>query len=43
MVLRVLLRKALALTYLGENDDWYQVYYLGEVFYVSKEYSYLEY
>lgn len=36
-------KKGARLTYLGENDDWYQVYYLGEIFYVSKEYSYLEY
>lgn len=35
--------KGTRLTYLGETDDWYKVKYLGQVFYVSKEFSYLEY
>ena len=36
-------RKGARLTYTGETSDWYQVSYLGQLFYVSKEYSYLEY
>lgn len=36
-------KKGARLTYVDENSDWYMVYYLGETFYVSKEYSYLEY
>lgn len=35
--------KGTRLTYTGETDDWYQVQYLGQIFYVSKEFSYLEY
>lgn len=31
------------LQYLGEDSDWYKIRYLGQTFYVSKEYSYLEY
>lgn len=32
--------KGTRLTYLGEDGDWYTVSYMGETFYVSKEYSY---
>lgn len=36
-------RKGAKLEYRGEDGDWYEVRYLGHTFYVSKEYSYLEY
>lgn len=36
-------RKGAKLEYRGEDSDWYEVRYLGHTFYVSKEYSYLEY
>ena len=32
--------KGTRLTYLGEDGDWYTVSYMGETFYVSKEYAY---
>jgi hypothetical protein len=35
--------KGARLDYKGETDDWYQVEYKGYLFYVSKEFSYLEY
>lgn len=35
--------KGTRLTYTGETSDWYQVSYLGQTFYVSKEFSYLEF
>jgi len=36
-------KKGAKLEYRGEDSDWYEVRYLGQIFYVSKEYSYLEY
>lgn len=36
-------KKGAKLVYRGENSDWYEVSYLGQIFYVSKEFSYLEY
>lgn len=36
-------KKGARLDYTGQDGDWYQVQYLGHTFYVSKEYSYLEY
>lgn len=36
-------KKGARLEYIGEDSDWYEVRYLGQTFYVSKEYSYLEY
>lgn len=36
-------KKGTRLTLLGETDDWYRVEYLGREFYISKEFSYLEY
>ncbi len=36
-------KKGARLTYVGETSEWYQVRYLGHDFYVSKEFSYLEY
>lgn len=36
-------KKGARLDYTGEDGDWYQVKYLGHTFYVSKEFSYLEY
>ena len=36
-------KKGAKLEYRGEDGDWYEVRYLGHTFYVSKEYSYLEF
>ena len=36
-------KKGAKLDYVGEDGDWYQVKYLGHTFYVSKEFSYLEF
>ncbi len=36
-------KKGARLEYTGEDGDWYQVKYLNHTFYVSKEFSYLEY
>ena len=36
-------KKGARLVYTGEDGDWYQVKYLDHTFYVSKEFSYLEY
>ena len=35
--------KGARLEYTGDAGEWYQVRYLGHTFYVSKEFSYLEY
>lgn len=35
-------KKGTRLQYVGETDGWYQVSYLGNIFYVSKDFSYLE-
>lgn len=36
-------KKGSKLEYISEDGDWYQVKYLGHEFFVSKEFSYLEY
>ena len=36
-------KKGAILEFRGEDGDWYEVRYLGHTFYVSKEYSYLEF
>lgn len=35
-------KKGTRLQYTGETDGWYQVSYLGNTFYVSKDFSYIE-
>lgn len=36
-------KKGTRLQYIGETDGWYEVSYLGNTFFVSKDFSYLEY